>query len=85
VVEWLTLLLHIWEVLGSNVETGYPDWGFSWFYSVPPGKFQGSTLKLGHDHSLQLPLQFIIHLSFDATYIAWVTEKASLNKLKISK
>jgi hypothetical protein len=25
VVEWLTLLLHIWEVLGSNVETGYPD------------------------------------------------------------
>jgi hypothetical protein len=27
VVEWLTLLLHIWEVLGLNLglETGYPD------------------------------------------------------------
>jgi hypothetical protein len=26
VVEWLTLLIHIWEVLGSNLspETGYP-------------------------------------------------------------
>jgi hypothetical protein len=32
-VEWLTLLLHNWEVLGSNLDpkTGYPDWGFSWF------------------------------------------------------
>jgi hypothetical protein len=36
VVEWLTLLLRIWEVLGSNLgpETGYPDLGFSWFSSV---------------------------------------------------
>jgi hypothetical protein len=27
VAEWLTLLLHIWEVPGSNIclETGYPD------------------------------------------------------------
>jgi len=32
-VEWLTLLLRIQEVPGSNLgpETGYTDWGFSWF------------------------------------------------------
>jgi hypothetical protein len=31
VVECLTLLLRIREVLSSNLgpETGYPDWGFS--------------------------------------------------------
>jgi hypothetical protein len=39
VVKWLTLLLHNQEVPGSNIgsETGYPDWGISWFFSVPPG------------------------------------------------
>jgi hypothetical protein len=36
VVEWLTLLPRIREVHASNLgsETGYPDSGFSWFYSV---------------------------------------------------
>jgi hypothetical protein len=47
VVEWLTILLRIWEVPGSNLETGYPCWGFSWFFSVPTGEFRISTLKLG--------------------------------------
>jgi hypothetical protein len=34
-----TRLLRTREVPGSNLglETGYPDWGFSWFSSVPPG------------------------------------------------
>jgi hypothetical protein len=33
VVEWLTLLLHTWEVPGSNLslETGYPDLRFCGF------------------------------------------------------
>jgi hypothetical protein len=33
VVEWLTLLLHIQEVQGSNLilETRYDDWGFCGF------------------------------------------------------
>jgi hypothetical protein len=46
-VEWLALLLYIQEVLGSNLfsETGYPDWGFSWFSSVPPDKFRDITLN----------------------------------------
>jgi hypothetical protein len=33
-VEWLTLLLHIREVPGSNLGPGDPD--FSYFSSVPP-------------------------------------------------
>jgi hypothetical protein len=47
VVEWLVLLLCIREVPGSNLgpETGYPDWDFSWFFSVPPEKFRDSTLN----------------------------------------
>jgi hypothetical protein len=64
-VEWLTLLLHLQEVPGSNLglETSYPDWGFSWISSVPPGKCQDSTLKLGHDHFFPNLFRFIIHLS----------------------
>jgi hypothetical protein len=32
---------------GSNLdpETGYPDWGFSWYSSIPPGKFPDSALN----------------------------------------
>jgi hypothetical protein len=28
--------VRIWEIPGSNLcpETGYPDWGFSWFSSA---------------------------------------------------
>jgi hypothetical protein len=33
------------KVLNSNLswETSYPDWGYSWFYLVPPGKSWNST------------------------------------------
>jgi hypothetical protein len=43
----LTLLFSIREVTGSNLgpETGYPDWAFSCFFSVPPRKFWDSTLS----------------------------------------
>jgi hypothetical protein len=39
-IEWLTLLLRIRRVQGSNLvpQTGYPDSGFPWFSSVSPGK-----------------------------------------------
>jgi hypothetical protein len=38
-VPKLSLLLHAWEVLRSNLrlQTGYPDLGSSQFYTVPPG------------------------------------------------
>jgi hypothetical protein len=35
----------------------------SWFFSVPPGGFRDSPLKLGHDCSHPNYFQFIIHLS----------------------
>jgi hypothetical protein len=65
VVEWLTPLLRIREVLGSNVgpETGYPDWACSWFYSFSPGEWRPSILKWGHDLYIGNPFYFIIHLS----------------------
>jgi hypothetical protein len=46
-IEWLTLLLCIQEIPGSNLglESGYPDCGFSWLSSVPPGECQDSTLN----------------------------------------
>jgi hypothetical protein len=47
VVEWVTPLLRIREVPGSNIapETGYSDWGFSWVSSVPPGECRIDILK----------------------------------------
>jgi hypothetical protein len=41
-VEWLTFLLRIREVPGSNhsQETGYPEQSFSCFSTLSPGKFR---------------------------------------------
>lgn len=35
---------YIWEVCGSNIGwgTGFPDWNFSSFFSVPPGECQNN-------------------------------------------
>jgi hypothetical protein len=48
IVKWLTLLLRIQEVPGSNLspDTGYHDWGFLWFSSVTPGECCDIVLKL---------------------------------------
>jgi hypothetical protein len=35
---------------------------FSWFSSVAPGECRDGALKLGHDHFLPNPFQFIIYL-----------------------
>jgi hypothetical protein len=55
-------LLRIRETLDSNLvaETGYPDGGFSWFFSVPQGKFNYAPTASFHILSNSL---FI--LSFD--------------------
>jgi hypothetical protein len=65
VVEWLAFLFRIREVLGSNIglETGYPDWGFSWFSSVPPGKCLANTLNLATTTSFHI-LSYHYSLSF---------------------
>jgi hypothetical protein len=58
----VALLLRIREVLSSYLspETGYPDWGFSWFFS-PSRQILGLYLKLCHNHFLPDVFQKIIH------------------------
>jgi hypothetical protein len=58
----LALLLHIWDL---GLETDYPD-RFLVFYSVHPGEFWESTLKLGHNHFL--PNSLFTYHPFNATY-----------------
>jgi hypothetical protein len=83
VVERLTLLLRIREVTGPNLgpKTGYIDWRFSLFSSVPPGELRDSTyLKIIQRPlpSISLPIHHLrITLSFNTIYS--LTEKASLN------
>jgi hypothetical protein len=70
VVEWLTLLVRIRDVSGSNLrpEPGYVDCGFSWLSSVPPGKCRDSVLNQATAVSFDiLPTHHSpITLSFDA-------------------
>ena len=41
----IAIELHLgFLVLSINWDANYPEWGFSWFSSVPPGKFWVSTL-----------------------------------------
>jgi hypothetical protein len=56
----VNILLRIREVPGLNLgqESGYPDWGFWWFSSVPTGQCRDSTLNLGH-RFLPNPFQFM--------------------------
>jgi hypothetical protein len=71
VVEWLTLLLRIREVPGSNLspETAYPESGSWWFSSDPPGKYEDSALKLGHNtFQILSNSSFTHHPSFSALY-----------------
>jgi hypothetical protein len=87
VVERLTLLLHIKEVPGSNLdlESGYHD-RFFVVLSVLPGKCRDITVKLTGPRSLP-STSFSIHylpIILIRRYIVWVTEKASLNKLQIN-
>jgi hypothetical protein len=56
VVGWLTLLLRNQEVPGSNLgpKTGCPDWGFLWFFSVPPRDFRNIILNWNMAASFQI-------------------------------
>jgi hypothetical protein len=79
--------LSIREVPGSNLgrDIGYPDLGFSWFPSVPPGTCRDSTLNYTPTvsfHILSSLLFTIIH-SLDAVYSELRT--ASLTKLQIKQ
>jgi hypothetical protein len=86
VVEWLAFLLRIREITGSNFssESGYFDGGFSCFSQC----LQSNAviyIKLGHDRFLSNPFQFISPHCFIRRYVAYVTERALLNKLQINR
>jgi hypothetical protein len=64
-IEWLTFLLPIRAVQGSNLgtETGYRYYCFR-FILGPPGECRDRNLKSDDDSFLPHPFQFIIHPSF---------------------
>jgi hypothetical protein len=85
VVDLLTFLFRIREVPDSYLvlETFHPDWGFSWFFSVPPGEWLGSTSESGQDCFLPNPFQFISYLwiNYSLFYDAfWVTRLYSVDE-----
>jgi hypothetical protein len=78
VVEWVTPLLRIRNIPGSNLgpETGYLDCGISWFLSVPPGKHRECTSKLGYDRFLPNSGNSSIYRSIVCRYVVLIAEKA---------
>jgi hypothetical protein len=46
VAKWASHVFRSFQILTSNAntETGYLDWGVSWFYSIPSGKLRDFTL-----------------------------------------
>jgi hypothetical protein len=73
-VQWLTLLLRIRKVPGSNLgpETGYHYLGFSWFYSVLPGEWRDSISKI-RSRLLPSKSSFSYH-SATRRCMAWAAE-----------
>jgi hypothetical protein len=78
--EWLALLLRIRKVLGSSLcpETDYKPLRFSWFSSVPSGKFSDSNLNQAMISSFHILPNSLIILSFDAIQSELLT--VSLNE-----
>jgi hypothetical protein len=69
VVDWLTILLLIQEVLGSNLglETTYSDWGFCGFTQYLEAN-AGYYFKLGHDPIFRILSRssFTCHIVLDS-------------------
>jgi hypothetical protein len=87
VVEWLTLLLRIRELPGSNLgpETSIPDWGVSWLSSVPPGEYR-KYLNIRPRPPASKPLQVIIHLSpFHSMLVSFSFGSREISLLTFSK
>jgi hypothetical protein len=76
--EGVTLLTHIREVLGSNFgrDTGYHDRGFSWFSSVPTGKWRSNkSIRPG-----SLPAKSFSQLITSLLYHSRYLNRRILNK-----
>jgi hypothetical protein len=78
VVEWLTLLLHIWEIPDSDLSQRPAILtGFLWLFSIRPCKCWDSTSKLDHNCFLPQRFQLVSHVSpFHLTLYNVVTEKS---------
>jgi hypothetical protein len=86
VVKWLTLLLHIWRVLDSNLGPVISQPEVFIVLLSPPSKCWDNALNL----VVAISFDFLFNSSFTCHsfirhYVARVTEKASLSKLQISK
>jgi hypothetical protein len=59
-------MLRVLELPDSNLgpETGYSDRGLSWFFSVPPGEFRDSAVKLCHYYFFKI--LSLVTVTFDA-------------------
>jgi hypothetical protein len=80
-VEWLGLLFSHSGIpySNSNPETGCPDWGFSWFSSVIPGKCRDSSKIYAVTDSFHINSIPVYHL----TLLYCELLIASLNKPQI--
>ena len=66
--------LHL-RVLQSSIDwdANHSEWGFSWFYSVPPGKFRASTMiRLCSFHPEISPIHHTLHHHW--CYADWDTD-----------
>jgi hypothetical protein len=72
----------IQEICGSNPgrDIDYPDRIFM-IFSVPPGIFHGSSLKLGHYRFLPHPFQFTVIESFDAVGLKSELQATTLSQV----
>lgn len=81
-MEWIAPLHPVQQITGSDIrsETGYPDWGLSSFFPVPPEKRQDSTLNQATSaYSHILSSSLLIEHPIIPRY-SFELQKASLNK-----
>jgi hypothetical protein len=78
-LERLTLLVHILEVLGSNLgqDTGYPEWGFHGFPQSLQVNAGIVSKKLGHSCFQILSISSFTYYLIIQYFIVLVTEKSS--------
>lgn len=79
VATWLTC---VYQVPGSDLGLGFPDWSYVWFHSVPPG--QNITKKISNElnlHLLCIWSSATIMSLFITWYINSIADIASKNNI----
>jgi hypothetical protein len=80
------LLPRIQEMVGSNLDhkPDFPDWGSSWFSSIPPGKFLGQYLDYTSNLFFSHSLQFIVILSTDS-FVKWTMAEGTASVCRLEQ